>query len=60
MNTQTTTVSGTNSGTTSRILPIIACALIGFAVMYTAGHVQAGVLHDAAHDVRHASGFPCH
>ena len=40
--------------------PAIACALIGLAMIVIAGHVQAGALHDAAHDVRHATGFPCH
>ena len=29
-------------------------------VISLAGHVQASALHDAAHDVRHATGFPCH
>ena len=35
-------------------------ALIGVATIAIAGHVQATALHDAAHDVRHATGFPCH
>jgi cobalt transporter subunit CbtB len=30
------------------------------ALMALTGHVQAAALHDAAHDVRHATGFPCH
>ena len=40
--------------------PAIVCALIGLAMIVIAGHVQAGALHDAAHDARHATGFPCH
>ncbi len=35
-------------------------AMIGIAIMVVTGHVQAATLHDAAHDVRHATGFPCH
>jgi cobalt transporter subunit CbtB len=50
----------TATGTGSRVLPILAAALIGLSVVFVVGHVQAGVLHDAAHDVRHANGFPCH
>ena len=34
--------------------------LIGLGLIGLTGHVQAEVLHDAAHDVRHATGFPCH
>jgi cobalt transporter subunit CbtB len=34
--------------------------LIGMVLIVLAGHVQADALHAAAHDVRHATGFPCH
>lgn len=33
---------------------------MGLGLIVLAGHVQASALHDAAHDVRHATGFPCH
>ncbi|MDE4305821.1 CbtB-domain containing protein [Phaeobacter gallaeciensis] len=33
---------------------------IGIGIIFVAGHVQANTLHDVAHDVRHATGFPCH
>jgi cobalt transporter subunit CbtB len=56
MTTQTTTVSASKS----EILPILLAAVFGFAMIVIAGHVQASSLHDAAHDVRHATGFPCH
>jgi len=46
--------------TQSTLAPILLAALLGLAIVYVAGHVQAGALHDAAHDVRHATGFPCH
>lgn len=35
-------------------------ALLGMAVVFIAGHAQSGALHQAAHDVRHSTGFPCH
>ncbi|GAA6209050.1 hypothetical protein NBRC116601_23430 [Cognatishimia sp. WU-CL00825] len=40
-----------------------ACALaltIGVALLTVSGMAQATVLHDAAHDQRHAMAFPCH
>ena len=56
MKTQTSTVSVAQSGW----LPVAAAALLGLTIIIIAGHVQAGALHNAAHDVRHATGFPCH
>lgn len=44
----------------SATLSIFAAAFIGLGIIAVAGHVQASTLHDAAHDVRHATGFPCH
>ncbi len=44
----------------STILPALASLVLGFGIVTVAGHVQAATLHDAAHDVRHATGFPCH
>ncbi|MEM7319799.1 MAG: CbtB domain-containing protein [Pseudomonadota bacterium] len=54
MTTQTQTVS------TSGLSAAVVVAFIGLAIMVLTGHVQASTLHDAAHDVRHATGFPCH
>jgi cobalt transporter subunit CbtB len=34
--------------------------VLGVGIIAVTGHVQAAALHDAAHDVRHATGFPCH
>lgn len=56
MTSQTTTASATAFG----VLPIVFAAFLGVAIIAITGHVQAGALHDAAHDVRHATGFPCH
>ena len=44
----------------SSIASIVAVALMGLGIVFVAGNLQAGTLHDAAHDVRHATGFPCH
>ncbi len=53
---QTSTATDTATG----LVPIVAAALIGLGIIVLTGHVQAGTLHDAAHDMRHATGFPCH
>lgn len=37
----------------------LALVLGGFLV-FGAGFAHSNVLHDTAHDVRHANGFPCH
>ncbi|MHA3979499.1 CbtB domain-containing protein [Halovulum sp. GXIMD14794] len=44
----------------SQVLPIVAIIALGFGLLFVAGHAQSTVLHDAAHDMRHANGFPCH
>ncbi|MEJ6396922.1 CbtB domain-containing protein [Yoonia sp. 208BN28-4] len=56
--TRAATLPKTSSATTT--LSILAAAVIGLGIISVAGHVQAATLHDAAHDVRHATGFPCH
>lgn len=56
MNTLATTLTATKSG----LLPVVMAAIIGLGIIAVVGHVQAGALHAAAHDVRHATGFPCH
>lgn len=44
----------------STFLSMISAALLGLAIITVSGHVQGSALHDAAHDVRHTVGFPCH
>lgn len=53
-----TTATATSAGT--RLFPAVLALAIGLGVIVVAGHLQAATLHDAAHDVRHATGFPCH
>jgi len=35
-------------------------ALVGLAFLFVTGFAGADVLHNAAHDARHAFAFPCH
>ena len=44
----------------STILPAVFALILGLGVVTVTGHAQASGLHDAAPDVRHATGFPCH
>ena len=57
MNTQTQTSS---TAATSPLVAALFVAALGAALLFVAGHAQSAALHDAAHDVRHATGFPCH
>jgi cobalt transporter subunit CbtB len=42
------------------LLPIAFAVLGGLTLLFASGYAQASVLHDAAHDQRHAMAFPCH
>ncbi len=55
-----TTTTLTNTRTDSKILPIATVFLAGVMLLLVSGIAQATVLHDAAHDQRHAMAFPCH
>ena len=56
MNVQTSAIGQADSGITGIALTIIA----GVVLLIVSGFAQATVLHDAAHDQRHAMAFPCH
>ena len=36
------------------------CLFVGASLVYLVGMSQIGNSHNAAHDTRHAIGFPCH
>ena len=44
----------------SKYFGMLCATLLGLAIVTVSGHVQGSALHDAAHDVRHTTGFPCH
>ncbi len=39
---------------------VIGAALLGVLLLYGAGLAGSEVIHNAAHDARHAFAFPCH
>ena len=46
--------------TQSRIATVCVTALLGIFLIYGVGFAQPSLLHNAAHDGRHAHVFPCH
>ncbi|CDI12112.1 CbtB domain-containing protein [Agrobacterium pusense] len=48
------------SGTSSRILQSALAAFIGLVIVGFVGFSHLEVVHNAAHDTRHANAFPCH
>ena len=55
-----TTNAAASRTTATGVGALTLVALIGLGIVFATGHLQAETLHDAAHDVRHATGFPCH
>lgn len=56
-----TTITNTVSLTISqRIAAGLAVIFVGTVLLYTVGLSHMTVAHNAAHDTRHAIGFPCH
>lgn len=54
------TAAATATTLPSALYGAILAIALGAGLVVVAGHVQASALHEAAHDVRHATGFPCH
>ncbi len=44
----------------SAALQAVFVALVGLTLVFASGFAQSQTLHDAAHDMRHSTGFPCH
>jgi cobalt transporter subunit CbtB len=62
-----THVIGSRPATESRVLPrsdtlaaAVFAALLGAFVTWAVGFSHIDIAHNAAHDVRHSAGFPCH
>ena len=58
MTTDTTAHIGALAGT--RIAGGFFALFLGAFFVWGAGFAHSAALHDTAHDVRHAFGFPCH
>ena len=56
----TMTVEDHTSASRTGLASAFFALIIGVGIIAITGNVQAAALHDAAHDVRNATGFPCH
>lgn len=57
----TTETISTAAPARAEALKAALCALVvGAALVFTTGFAMPDVLHNAAHDTRHALSFPCH
>ena len=45
---------------TKKILPALVAISLGCVLIFVMGFAETSTLHNAAHDGRHAAGFPCH
>jgi cobalt transporter subunit CbtB len=52
--------SNVRAWTRAGLWPAAGLLLFGCVILYFAGFSNLPQLHAAAHDTRHASGFPCH
>lgn len=43
-----------------RLTAGIVCLFLGTFIVYAVGFSPMSLAHNAAHDTRHAIGFPCH
>jgi cobalt transporter subunit CbtB len=48
------------AATISAGLHLAAAFVLGLVILYGVGFVSSPIVHNAAHDARHAQGFPCH
>jgi cobalt transporter subunit CbtB len=51
--------SSVGAKSNSIVVALTAIAL-GATILFAVGFSHSDLLHAAAHDVRHAAGFPCH
>jgi len=60
MQSPVTIVATTRVTAISKGLQIATAFLLGVVILYAAAFVQTSAVHNAAHDMRHSQGFPCH
>ena len=45
---------------TGTALQALLAAMLGVVLLFGVGFAHIDILHNAAHDTRHSTGFPCH
>lgn len=53
-------ITGVRGQTIAERWPALGVLLFGLIVLYATGFSDFQRVHNAAHDTRHANGFPCH
>jgi len=59
-NAQAIAATQSKASANADLIGIAGAVLLGLTLLFAAGFAQASVLHDTAHDTRHAMSFPCH
>lgn len=52
--------NATSTSAQAKISQVLAAALLGIMVLMAVGFAPIEVIHNATHDTRHSTGFPCH
>jgi len=52
--------AATTSTQTQRLTAAVSALVLGAFLVYFAGFSHINAIHNAAHDTRHSSAFPCH
>ncbi len=52
--------NATNVSVQAKATQVLAAALLGLVVLIAVGFAPIEVIHNATHDTRHSTGFPCH
>jgi cobalt transporter subunit CbtB len=56
----TTKTISASQALSQRAIAGFVCLFMGAGLIFTIGLSQVSAVHNAAHDTRHAIGFPCH
>jgi cobalt transporter subunit CbtB len=52
--------SSTTATQSQRLTAAVSAMILGACLVYFAGFSHIDAVHNAAHDTRHSSAFPCH
>ncbi|MFJ3486958.1 CbtB-domain containing protein [Pseudomonas sp. NPDC090202] len=58
--TSPSTASTTTNTLAQRLTSAVSAMILGACLVYFAGFSHIDAVHNAAHDTRHSSAFPCH
>ena len=56
----TTLIASASRSISQRVAAGLICLFLGATMVFTVGLSHVSAVHNAAHDTRHAIGFPCH